>query len=120
MSIFTALFAKQSGSKDFEQRVRRDLLRREAAIGKTIFGPVPKGHNREFFRIDAKTWIWQETWLEKNKRVTRETKYVIRERDIIKSVNGGAYQKTSLEEAENLHTAIQTYATRVKKELYQV
>lgn len=121
MNIFTQLFSKaQSNPAELKQRIRQDLLRREARVGKLVFGPIPKGHTREFFRIDAKTWIWQESWMENGKRVSRETKYVVRARDVIKSINGSAYQKTTIAEAKNLEAAIKTYVARVKKDVYNV
>jgi hypothetical protein len=43
----------------------RKLIRREAKIGGTIFGPVPAGHRREFFCLDEHSWVWHEEWIDK-------------------------------------------------------
>ena len=119
MNIFTQLYNKaQTNPQLVKEQIRQDLLRREAQIGKTLFGPIPKGHDREFFRIDAKTWIWQERWLQNGKKHFRETKYIVREHDILKSINGSPYQKVSLEEARNLKMAIENYAQAVRKQIY--
>ena len=40
----------------------RDLLRQESKIGANLFGPIPKGHRRDFFCLDEATWIWHEEW----------------------------------------------------------
>lgn len=119
MNIFTQLFNKtQDNTEVLEARIRQDLLRREAKVGKNVFGPVPKGRSRDFFRIDSSTWIWQERWKENGSTYIKNTKYLLRERDIVKSINNSAYQRVSLEEAKNLHDAIHVYAERVKKEIY--
>lgn len=120
MNIITQFFKKAASNPDvLRDNINRDLIRREAAVGKTVFGPVPKGHEREFFRIDKATWIWQESWTENGNKQTKVTKYVIRDKEIIKSINGGLYQSVSLEEAENFEGAVHLYVERVKKEVYQ-
>ena len=119
MNIFTQFFQKaRSNPEELEQNIRRDLIRREARIGREVFGPIPAGRSREFFRIDKKTWIWQESWRENGSQRTNNTKYMVRERDIVKSVNGAPYQKVGLEEAKNLEAAIHTYVARVKHHIY--
>ena len=40
----------------------RELLALESEIGSELFGEVPKGHRREFFCLDEKTWMWHEEW----------------------------------------------------------
>ena len=120
MNIFTQFFKKsQNDQISLEASIRNDLIRRESRIGRTIFGPISKGHNREFFRIDKQTWIWQETWKQDGSTHHKDTKYLIRDREILKSVNGNSYHRVSLEEAENLDAAINTYVSRVKSEIYR-
>jgi hypothetical protein len=121
MNIFTQYFNKSSKkSESLESVIRRDLIRREAKIGKEIFGPIQKGHDREFFRLDKQTWIWQETWIDNGSKKSKITKYMIRERDIVKSIDGSAYQKVSLKEAKHLESAIKIYVSRVKKYVYGI
>jgi len=121
MNIFTQYIKKTSkNAGTIESEIRRDLIRREAKIGREIFGPIQKGHDREFFRLDKQTWIWQETWVDNGTKKSKTTKYMIRERDIVKSINGDAYQKVSIREAKHLESAIHTYVDRVKKHVYGV
>jgi len=121
MNIFTHFFKRtQKDPEALRQEINRDLLRREAAVGKSIFGPVQHGRSREFFRVDTGTWVWQETWKHNGKSVTKITKYNIRAKEVVKSINGGAYQSVTLEEAKNLEKAIHVYVKRVKKEVYKV
>ncbi len=121
MNIFTQFFNKAAKDPDsVRSQVKRDLIRREAAIGREVFGPIPVGHAREFFRVDRGTWIWQETWRDASGiKQSRHTKYSVRERDILKSVNSGSYQSLSLEEAKNFEAAAREYVLRVSKEVYQ-
>lgn len=96
----------------------RNLIRREAQIGATVFGPVPAGVRREFFCLDEHTWVWHEEWQDQNgqKRV-RTTRYDVRPSGVIKSQNG-MYQSLSEEETRNLRDAIRLYRDRVFTEMY--
>jgi hypothetical protein len=101
-----------------EQRqaeLERKLLRREAQIGGQLFGPVPKGHNRQFFCLDQYTWIWHEEWLDENrKRHVVTTRYDVRPNGVLKQQDGQTYQPISREEARNLYRAVQQYRERVE------
>jgi hypothetical protein len=99
--------------------IYRNLLKREAAIGGEIFGPIPKGGRREFFCLDESTWVWHEEWTDDNgQRQIRNTRYDVRPSGILKAQNGQAYSKLSPQEAKNLEAAIHTYVQRVKKDIY--
>lgn len=121
MNIFTQFFKKNHvNDEDISSRVRRDLIRQEAMIGRHVFGPIPEGHKRDFFRVDKGIWVWQETWVDDNRQKQhRHTKYVVRNNDIVKSVNSGSYVRLSIEEAKNLESAVHEYVKRVGKEVYQ-
>lgn len=111
--------SKQSVLEQKKTAIYRNLLRREAEIGGSLFGPVAKGGKREFFCLDESTWVWHEEWNDaKGQRHVRNTRYDIRPTGILKAQNGQGYRMVSLEEAENLMAAIQTYVTRVKSEVY--
>lgn len=114
MNIFTRFFEKFYAKDHNPETIRHQLIKAEAEIGKNVFGPVPKGVNREFFCLDRDTWVWQETV---NGR-TRVTKYKIKKNEIIKSVDGAQYERVSLEEAKRFANATVTYKNRVKRELY--
>jgi len=121
MNIFTQFFKRNTTNRDdISDRVRRDLIRREAIIGRQVFGPIPDGHRREFFRVDKGTWVWQETWTDDNRQKQhRHTKYILRDNDIVKSVNSGSYERVSIAEAKNFEAAVHEYAKRVDKEVYK-
>lgn len=98
----------------------RNLIRKEASIGATVFGPVPKGHARSFFCLDEHTWIWHEEWLVKgSQRQVRTTRYIIRPDGVLKTQDGRTYQAISPNEAGNLRDAIRLYRHRVMRDLYQ-
>jgi hypothetical protein len=96
----------------------RNLIRHEAKIGGTVFGPVPKGHRREFFCLDERTWVWHEEWKDAKGQVQiRTTRYDVRPDGILKSQNGH-YSKLSRAEAERLRQAAHLYQERVNREMY--
>lgn len=96
----------------------RNLIRREARIGGTVFGAIPPGGRREFFCLDEHTWVWHEEWLDDNKkRQTRTTRYDVRPSGILKAQNG-YYQALTPEETRRLCDAADLYVERVKTELY--
>ena len=115
MGLFTN---NQVSSKKQAERYR-ELIRKEAVIGGTIFGAVPKGHRREFFCLDERTWVWHEEWADvAGQRHVLTTRYDVRPDGIVKTQNNGRYIKVSLEEASNLLEAAKMYKERVRLELY--
>jgi hypothetical protein len=115
MNIFTKFFSDFFDKKVSAQDIERDLIRRESEIGRTLFGPIPKGTKREFFCLDETTWVWHE---ESNGKA-KVTRYMIKPTEIVKSVNGGQYERLSAKEAENFRNATQIYAEKVDSLLYQ-
>lgn len=97
----------------------RNLIRHEAKIGGQLFGPVPKGHRREFFCFDERTLVWHEEWIDANgQHQSKTTRYDVRPDGILKAQDGQPYQQVSREEVKNLFYATQLYRQRVKAELY--
>ena len=112
-----------NGAKNQRQNIRqaefyRNLIRHEAKIGGKLFGPVPKGHRREFFCLDVNTWIWHEEWTQGGQKHIKTTRYDIRPDAILKSHDGQHYQRLELAEAKNFQQAVHAYQGRVRKELY--
>ena len=67
----------------------RELLALESEIGSELFGEIPKGHRREFFCLDEKTWMWHEEWIDaKHKLKTHTIKYEVTNRGILKTQPG--------------------------------
>lgn len=115
MNIFTHFFSKYFNNTDYSAAdIERDLIQSESRIGRELFGPIPRGTNREFFCLDESTWVWHE---EKN-GVISVTRYVIKPTEIIKSVDGSNYHRLSIIEAERFCKAVQIYSNRVDRELY--
>lgn len=93
---------------------RQELLHKEAEIGGTLFGPVPKGHHRQFFCLDDHTWVWYEEWIDQNgQRKVLTTRYEIRPDGILKVQDGQAYQELSRDETRNLYQAALAYHRKV-------
>jgi hypothetical protein len=105
--------------KPFRKITKRELLKLESKIGSELFGKIPKGHDRSFFNLDEKNWIWYEEWTDKNgKKQKITTRYEIRKNDIIKVMPGPRYVKLEGEELKNLKNAISIYNDRVMREVY--
>ncbi|HMT18986.1 MAG TPA: hypothetical protein PKD20_02755 [Candidatus Saccharibacteria bacterium] len=118
MGIFTQFF-KNTNPQDRRHAIQQDMIRREIALNRDIFGPVPQGTRREFFCLDRHTWVWYEEWTDsEGVRQNVTTRYVIRPKEILKAQNGGAYHRLTIDEAQNFVEATKTYYSRVKTHLY--
>lgn len=103
-----------------QDELERDLIRREAEIGGKLFGPVPKGHRRDFFCLDEHTWIWHEEWLQDGQRKTLTTRYEVRPDGVLKAQGSRPYQRLSIDEARNLYIAADLYYQRVGAQYQQL
>ncbi len=102
-----------------EATLYRNLMRHEARIGGTVFGPIPKDRRREFFCLDEHTWVWHEEWQDnQGKHHVMTTRYDVRPNGILKSQNGSHYQPVSDHEARRLLKAAKTYQQKVKQQIY--
>lgn len=100
--------------------IDRELIREESKIGADLFGPVPKGHARQFFCLDEHTWIWYEEWQEHGRRKTVTTRYEVRPNGILKAQTGKPYQRLGRDEARNLYRAAGLYLQRVENHYQQL
>lgn len=120
-NIFTSI-TDQIVSQRQQRRMAdlyRNLMRREARIGGTVFGPVPAGRRREFFCLDKHTWVWHEEWTDSNgQRKIVTTRYNVRPDSILKSQNGNNYQAVGADEARRLHRAAHMYQQKISQEIY--
>lgn len=119
--MFQKIFRTILGSNQQERQAElyRNLIRHEAKIGGTIFGPIPKGGRREFFCLDERTWVWHEEWIDQNgQHKSKTTRYDVRPNTILKAQDGSHYQPVGPEEAQHLREAVVLYEKRVKAELY--
>lgn len=99
----------------------RDLIRLESEIGSELFGPIPAGHERSFFNLDERTWIWYEQWKDKDsgKTMSATTRYEIQDNGILKIQEGARYNFLDGQELANFMVAIQMYYERVTREVYK-
>lgn len=96
----------------------RKLIRKEAAIGGSIFGPVESGRHREFFCLDEHTWVWHEEYVDQyGKMHAKTTRYEVQPDRVLK-VRDGQYFRINREEAKNLLKAAETYQAKVHESLY--
>lgn len=98
----------------------RELLQLESEIGGKLFGPIPKGGRREFFNLDATTWIWyEEKPGEKGKPVQTTTRYEIHDDRVLKVQEGPRYTYIDGDELQNFLTATQMYYEQVMRGVYK-
>lgn len=111
---------RSSRAKTGPAPTERDLLRQESKIGATLFGPVPKGHQREFFCLDESTWIWHEEWKDE-KGVERQAtvRYEIHPNGILKVSDGPRYQFIEGDELANFARATQLYYEQTSVQIYE-
>lgn len=96
-----------------------DLVNAESAVGRTIFGPVPDGCQREFFEYKKNIWIWHERQLNPNGIVQEMTvRYEVRPDGVFKRPGDGPYCRIEGAELENFRNAARMYLNLIKTKLY--
>lgn len=109
----------RSSDDQRQAKAEAELIRREAKIGGQLFGPIPAGHQRDFFCLDEHTWVWHEQWIDaQGKPQSVMTRYEVRPDSVLKIQNNQVYQSLSYQEAYNLYQALEMYGQRVLP-LYQ-
>ena len=99
---------------------QRELIQLESEIGATLFGPIPKGHHRQFFNLDRTTWIWYEEWIDHlGKKKSTTTRYEIHDQGILKVQEGARYNFIEGQEFENFIMSTRMYYEKVARELYK-
>jgi hypothetical protein len=98
----------------------RELISQESKIGRQLFGPIPKGHTREFFCLDKTTWIWHESWVDprNGRRAECTTRYEIHPHCVLKIQDGQPYKEVTGQELYNLTLACRQYYLRTSSEVY--
>ena len=96
-----------------------ELINAESKLGKTIFGPVPPGHTREFFEYRKNIWIWHESFVDIN-GVTQDMtiRYEVRPEGVYKRPNNGSYSRIDGAELDNFRKAAKAYLQLIKTRLY--
>ncbi len=96
-----------------------DLINAESSLGRTLFGPIPEGHQREFFALRRNSWMWYENWFDEAGRVQEMMlKYEVRPDGVYKKPRGGSYTKIEGGELNNFIAAVKGYYALVMKRLY--
>lgn len=96
-----------------------DLINAESELGRTIFGPVPAGRQREFFMSKNNVWIWHESFVNPLGEIEDMTiRYEVRPTGVYKKSVGENYQKVEGKELDNFCKAAKTYFELVKTKLY--
>jgi hypothetical protein len=113
-------FQSTSRKNKLTEAKRKELIRLESQIGAKLFGEIPAGHKREFFCLDARTWVWHEEWSDNldGRTKTQTIRYEVRDSGILKSIDGQDYAWVPAEEAENLAHAAVLYHQYVSAEIY--
>ena len=104
----------------YSNRISYDeLVNAESAIGRTIFGPIPEGHQREFFEYRKNIWIWHESVVDPQGVMKEMTvRYEVRPNGVFKRPGDGYYQKIEGVELDNFRKAAKLYLDLIKAQLY--
>lgn len=113
-------FSLPKKSPQATKLTKRELIQLESEIGGKLFGPVPRGHRREFFNLDPTTWIWHEEWTDRTgKRRTSTTRYEVHENGVLKAQEGARYNFLEGQELDNFIAATQLYYDQVARDVYK-
>lgn len=116
MSLKKLLTRKSSYSNKLSYE---DLINAESALGRTLFGPIPVGHQREFFESKKNVWIWHESFYDELGVFQEMTiRYEVRPNGVFKRPMNGNYRKIEGEELENFRKAARSYLNIIKTKLY--
>ena len=101
------------------QMAYANLINAESELGRTLFGPIPYGHQREFFEHKKNVWIWHDSWLDEKGDTQGVTiRYEVRPAGVFKKYAGGNYTKIEGEELDNFRQAARMYLDLIKAQLY--
>jgi hypothetical protein len=108
--------------RPLKKLTERELIQLESEIGAQLFGDVPKGHRREFFCLDEKTWIWYEEWTDPttNKRGNMTIRYEVHSNGVLKVQEGARYSFIEGAELDNLLAAATMYYEQVARGVYGI
>ncbi|MBR3056243.1 hypothetical protein IKG64_03040 [Candidatus Saccharibacteria bacterium] len=96
-----------------------ELMNAESELGRTLFGPIPEGHQREFFAGKRNVWFWYESWTDAAGALQEMTvRYEVRPTGVYKRPTGGSYRKIEGDELKNFCKAVRGYLDLVKTKLY--
>jgi hypothetical protein len=96
-----------------------ELVNKESELGRTLFGPIPEGHQREFFEYRKNIWIWHESYMGAHGVMQEMTvRYEVRPNGVFKRPGNGNYRKIDGTELDNFRKAARMYLDLIKTRLY--
>lgn len=101
-----------------QQLTEADFINAESKLGRTLFGPIPEDHQREFFNHKKNVWIWHESWTKDGKHHSMTIRYEVRPTGVFKRVGKGGYQQITGSELANFRKATHAYLKLIKQKLY--
>lgn len=104
----------------YSNRISPDeLMNMESQWGGILFGPIPAGHQRNFFEYKKNVWIWYEGWPGKNGNLESMTvRYEVRPAGVFKRVNSQKYEKITGQELDYFRATLHQYLKLMKTKLY--
>ena len=102
---------KQPDADARRASVEKEQINAESALGRTLFGDVVPGHQREFFMHKKNVWIWHEDGM--------TIRYEVRANGVFKKVNDSGYRKVTGEELAHFRAAASAYLKLVKSRIYE-
>lgn len=96
-----------------------ELIQRESEVGSTVFGFVAPNRSRQFFNLDANTWIWYEAWEDHKGKHAVTTRYEIHGDNVLKIQDDRPAELVRGGELENLYQATKAYYYKVAAEVYR-
>lgn len=111
---------KSSKNRPLKTLSERELMKLESAIGAKIFGTPPKGHRRQFFNLDERTWIWYDEWKEGGKDMSTTIRYELHDKGVFKVQEGARYSYIEGEELEHFTLAVRMYYEQVMRKIYKI
>ena len=94
-----------------------DKINAESEFGRTLFGAIPAGHQREFFEHKKNVWVWHEAWREFGAEKSITLRYEVRPNGVYKTMNNGHYVKLEGAELDNFRLAARSYLRLIKTNL---
>ncbi len=109
-------------NRPLKKLTERELLQLESEIGAKLFGEMPVGRRREFFCLNANSWIWHEEWTDPDTKKPRQhtTRYEVRPEGILKVQEGARYAYVEGDELQNLALATRMYYEQVARGVYNI
>ena len=108
-------------SRPLKGLTERQLIELESEIGRELFGPIPAGHQRDFFCLDDHTWVWYEEWTDvaTGQKRSTTTRYEVHQNGILKAQDGTTYKFIEGQELRNLALAVRLYYEQTMRQIYK-